>query len=202
METRKIKCYRLEELKGSAQTRVIGRFHAENIYWDTWENERHNSFDAICDCMCMNWSVDYDGEYSVCLGVDYYDAEDMQGASRVIAHIVNHWDFKVPKYVADEKKQQWYRKHEDSLAKNRYEDWMPTGYTSDYCLKEAYDAFVEMARKNKDVTLQDFCDCLADVFNKEYERDYDWKHSDAYVMEMCADSWYAEDGTDITHLVD
>lgn len=198
MEIKIIKCYRLEELEAEVQSDVINNFNESNYYWDVWKYERNKSFNAICECLDMTWQ-DSEGNYYV---YPAYEVRQMQGAGRVIAYIMNHWNFKTVMYTPSIKKRRWYKAHETSLAKNRYEDWLPTGYSADYCLKEAFDSFVGKAKRNKKVSLLMFCECLAEAFTKEYQNDYEWFHSDAYVLEKCADNWYTEDGIEVTHLID
>ena len=203
MEVKAIKAYRIEELKTSVKNSVINKYHNEH-YWncDLYGNERNTSFRAICDIFSFQL-FNYDDSYVV--GCETFDANEVKGIRRVVAYINNHYPFKRPIFSVIDKKDAFYKAHTNSLALSRYADWMPTGYTSDYCCKEAYEHFIEWVKEFHKVntcTLQDFMNFLENSFNEELKHDYDYYNSDAYVLEALEDDWFAEDGTNITGLVE
>ena len=201
MEKRIINAYRINELPGKVRTKIIQNYISEND-WDNWYPERNKSFMAICDLLELQL-FDYDGGYGV--GVERFNPEEVKGASRVIAYINNHVAFKKAMWCMDAKKNAFYEAHADALAKIRYTDWLPTGYTADYCLHEAYDKFIEWVReyhKTNTCTLQDFMYVLEDAFNHELNNDYDYYNSDDYAINALEGDWFAEDGTNITGLVE
>ena len=204
MEKRIINAYRIEELKTSIKNSVINKYHNEHYWdWDVYVNERNKSFQNICDMLGFQlFSYNDDKSYGV--GVEAFDADEIKGASRVIAYVVNRFPLKKAMWSVDEKKNAFYEAHADALAKSRYADWLPTGYTADYCLHEAYAKFIEWLKEfNKaDIcTLQDFMEFLEDAFNHELNNDYNYYNSDNYALEALEDDWFAEDGTNITGLV-
>ena len=202
MEIKAIKAYRIEELPGKVREHIIQKYLYEND-WDNWYNERNKSFMAICELLEFQLFSYDDKGYGV--GVEAFNADEVKGASRVIAYIVNRFPLKKAMYSVDEKKNEFYKVHSDSLALNRYTLWMPTGYVADFALKNAFDAFVKWVRKfhTKDTcTLANFCHFLEDAFNEELNHDYKYETSDDFVIEMLSDDWFAEDGTNITYLIE
>lgn len=199
--------YTIDQLPSDVQQRVCRDAIDANIYWDTWQDERNKSFDAICERLDLQWTTDTYDNYYVNEGSNEYWALDIQGASRVIAYIVNRWgDFKKPMYVDKDKHSTFYKllhKRGAALPQKFIEDAMPTGYCADYCFYEAYTEFLELARKNPyAITLADFCGCLANHFQKEYEADYEQATSIDYAMEfLCQDNYYTWYGKDITEVV-
>ena len=201
MEEKSIRAFRIEELPGKVREHIIQKYLYEND-WDNWYHERNKSFMAICDLLGFQL-FDYDGGYGV--GVERFDPEEVKGASRVIAYIVNRFPLKKAMYSIDEKKNKFYKVHSDSLALNRYTLWMPTGYVADFALQNAVDNFVAWIYKfhTKDTcTLTDFCKFLEGAFNEELNHDYEYETSDDFVIKMLSDDWFAEDGTNITGLVE
>lgn len=199
--------YTIDQLPSDVQQRVCQDAIDANIYWDTWQDERNNSFSAICDKLDLQWSCDnYDNYYVEETSNDYY-TKDIIGASRVIAYIVNRWgDFKVPMYVDKHKQGTFYKlMHKKGAARpQKYtEDAMLTGYCADYCFYEAYKEFIDLARQQPaTITLADFCGCLAGHFEKEYQADYEQATSIDYAMEfLCQDNYYTWQGKDITDIV-
>ena len=200
--------YTINQLSSDVQQRVCQDAIAANIYWDVWQDERSKSFDAICDTLDLCWAIDNYDNYYVESGnsPDYY-AKDIQGASRVIAYIVNRWgDFKQPMYIDKDKHSNFYKllhKKGAALPQKFTEDVMPTGYCADYCFYEAYTEFLDLARQHPDtITLADFCVCLAWHFEKEYQADYEQATSIGYAMEfLCQDNYYTWQGKDITDIV-
>lgn len=182
MKVKAIKAYRIEELQTSVKNSVINKYHNAHYWnWDLYSSERNKSFMAICDAFGFQL-FDYDGGYGV--GCEPFDAEEVKGIRRVVAYINNH---------------------ADALAKSRYADWMSTGYTADYCAQEAYQHFIEWVKKyhNEDTcNLQDFMYMLEDAFNHELNNDYDYYNSDDYAINALEDDWFAEDGTNITYLIE
>ena len=172
MEVKAIKAYRIEELQPSVKNSVINRYHNEHYWdWDVYANERNKSFMAICDLLGFQL-FNYGDDYGV--GGEAFEPEEVKGASRVVAYINNHVAFKKAILCMDAKKNAFYEAHADALAKSRYADWMPTGYTSDYCLHEAYDNFIEWVKefhKADTCTLQDFVQFLEGAFNHELTND-------------------------------
>ena len=203
MELKAIKAYRIEELQPSVKNSVINKYHNEHYWdWDLYGNERNKSFQNICEMLEFQL-FNYDGGYGV--GVEAFNPEEVKGASRVVAYINNHVALKKAMWCMDAKKNSFYEAHADALAKSRYADWLPTGYTADYCLHEAYDKFIEWAKQFHKVdicTLQDFMQFLEDAFNHELNNDYDYYNSDNYVLEALEGDWFAEDGTNITYLIE
>lgn len=199
--------YTIDQLPSEIQQRVCQDAIDANIYWDVWQDERNRSFDAICDCLALQWSCGgYDNYYVEETSCDYY-AKDIIGASRVIAYIVNRWgDFKKPMYINKDKHSNFYKllhKKDAALPQKFTEDAMPTGYCADYCFYEAYTEFIDLARQQPDtITLADFCGCLAGHFEKEYQADYEQATSIDYAMEfLCQDNYYTWQGKDITDIV-
>lgn len=202
MEIKAIKAFRIEELQPSVKNSVINKYHNEH-YWDKdlYCNERNKSFRTICDIFDFQL-FDYDDSYGV--GCEPFDAEEVKGIHRVVAYINNHYTFKRPMFSVIDKKDAFYKAHAKSLALTRYADWMPTGYTSDYCCKEAYERFIEWVKefhKSDSCTLQDFMHFLEGAFNKELNNDLEYYKSDDYAINALEDDWFAEDGTNITALV-
>ena len=199
--------YTIDQLPSDVQKRVCQDAIDANIYWDVWQDERNKSFDAICECLALQWTTDNYDNYYVNDDSDEYWALDIQGASRVIAYIVNRWgDFKKPMYVDKDKHSTFYKllhKKGAALPQKFTEDAMPTGYCADYAFYDAYAAFLELARKNPyAITLADFCGCLADAFYKEYQADYEQATSIDYAMEfLCLEHYYTWQGEDITDIV-
>lgn len=199
--------YTIDQLPSDVQKYVCQAAIDANIYWDTWQEERNNSFSAICDKLDLQWGCDnYDNYYVEETSNEWY-ARDIQGASRVIAYIVNRWgNFKVPMYIDKDKHSTFYKllhKKGAALPQKYTEDAMPTGYCADYCFYEAYAEFLDLARKQPDtITLADFCGCLASAFEKEYQADYEQATSLDYAMEyLCQGSYYTWQGEDITGIV-
>lgn len=203
MEKRIINAYRIEELQPSIKNSVINKYHNAHYWdWDVYANERNKSFQNICEMLGFQL-FNYDKGYGV--GVERFNPKEVKGASRVIAYINNHVAFKKAMWCMDAKKNTFYEAHAETLAKNRYADWLPTGYTADYCLHEAYDNFIKWVRehhKTKTCTLQDFMYRLEDSFNHELNTDYDYYNSDDYAINALEDDWFAEDGTNITNLIE
>lgn len=203
MEKRIINAYRIEELQPSVKNSVINKYHNEHYWnWDLYSSERNKSFRVICDILGFQL-FNYDDSYGV--GCEPFDAEEVKGIRRVVAYINNHYTFKRPMFSVIDKKDAFYKAHTNSLALTRYADWMPTGYTSDYCCKEAYDKFIEWVKefhKADTCTLQDFMQFLEDAFNHELNNDYDYYNSDDYALVALDADWFAEDGTNITALVE
>lgn len=203
MEVKAIKAYRIEELQPGVKNSVINKYHNEHYWnWDLYGNERNKSFRTICDIFGFQL-FDYDGSYGV--DCEPFDAEEVKGIRRVVAYINNHYTFKRPMFSIIDKKDTFYKEHANSLALSRYADWMPTGYTSDYCCKEAYERFIEWVKEFHKVdtcTLQDFMHFLEDAFNHELNNDYDFYNSDESALEALEDDWFAEDGTNITCLIE
>lgn len=199
--------YTIDQLPSDVQKQVCQKAIDANIYWDVWQEERNSSFSAICDKLDLQWSCDnYDNYYVEETSPEWY-ARDIQGASRVIAYIVNRWgDFKAPMYVDKDKHGTFYKllhKKGAALPKKYTEDAMSTGYCADYCFYEAYAEFLDLARKHPDtITLADFCGCLARHFEKEYQAAYEQATSIDYAMEfLCQDNYYTWQGKDITDVV-
>ena len=199
--------YTIDQLPSDVQKEVCQKAIDANIYWDVWQDERNKSFDVICDTLDLGWSVDnYDNYYVEETSSDYY-AKDIQGASRVIAYIINRWgDFKKPMYIDKDKHSTFYKllhKRGAALPQKFMEDAMPTGYCTDYTFYEAYAEFLDLARKQPEtITLADFCECLARAFEKEYQADYEQATSIDYAMEfLCQDCYYTWQGKDITDIV-
>ena len=193
--------YTIDELPDSVQRRLIDKELEDAVYEAAWATERAKSFTTICDALGLSWGDSLDGSIWVELQSDYTDDKYVKGARRVIAYIVNRWDFTAPAYT-DNKKLNALRK-KWTLAKSHMEDNTPTGYCADYCLLEAYTSFLEMARKKPDtVTLEDFCNLLAIQFDAEVERDYEQTTSDEYVKNfLLVNHFYTWQGKDITELV-
>ena len=207
MEVKAIKAFRIEELQPSVKSSIINKYHNEHYWdWDVYANERNKSFQNICDMLGFQlFSYDNDDDKGYGVGVEAFDPEEVKGASRVIAYINNHVAFKKAMWCMDAKKNAFYEAHADALAKIRYTDWLPTGYTADYCLHEAYDKFIEWVReyhKTNTCTLQDFMYVLEDAFNHELNNDYDYYNSDDYAIKAMDDDWFTEDGKNITALVE
>lgn len=205
MEFKAIKAFRIEELQPSVKNSVINKYHNEHYWdWDVYANERNKSFQNICDMFGFQlFSYDDDGIYGV--GVEAFDPEEIKGASRVVAYINNHVAFKKAIWCMDAKKNAFYEAHADALAKSRYADWLPTGYTADYCLHEAYDNFIAWVRKyhkTNTCTLQDFMYVLEGAFNHELNNDKDYYSSDDYAIKAMDDDWFTEDGKNITALIE
>lgn len=199
--------YTIDQLPSDVQKRVCQAAIDANIYWDVWQDERTHSFNAICDKLALQWDCDnYDNYYVEETNTEWY-AKDIQGASRVIAYIVNRWgDFKKPMYVDKDKHSNFYKllhKKGAALPQKYTEDAMPTGYCADYCFYEAYAEFLDLARKQPDtITLAAFWGCLAKHFKKEYQADYEQTTSIDYAMEfLCQDNYYTWQGKDITDIV-
>lgn len=198
--------YSIDELPEDVQRRLIDAALDNNVYWDNWEREREKSFSNICETLGLLWGR-YNGQWGdsthiwVELKSDYIYDKDIKGARRVIAYIVNRWNFKTAAYTDNSKLKALRKKW--TLAKRHMEDNIPTGYCADYCCMEAYDDFLELARTNPDtVTLEDFCKLLAHQFMSEEEKDYEQATSDEYVKEMLlADQYFTWDGTNITYIV-
>lgn len=199
--------YTIDQLPSDVQKQVCQAAIDANIYWDVWQDERNKSFDAICDTLDLRWSCDNYDNYYVNEDSSEYWTLDIQGASRVIAYIVNHWgSFKEPMYIDKDKHSNFYKllhKKGAALPKKFMQDVMPTGYCADYCFYEAYTEFIDLARKQPDtITLADFCGCLARHFEKEYQTDYEQATSMEYAMEfLCQDCYYTWHGKDITDIV-
>lgn len=199
--------YTIDQLPSDVQKEVAQKAIDDNYYWDVWQGGRNKSFDAICERLDLQWSCDnYDNYYVEETSPEWY-AKDIQGASRVIAYIRNRWgDFKNPMYVDKDKHSTFYKllhKRGAALPQKFTEDAMPTGYCADYCFYEAYAEFLELACKQPHtVTLADFCGCLADAFEKEYQADYEQATSIDYAIEfLCQDNYYTWQGKDITDVV-
>lgn len=199
--------YTIDQLPSDVQKQVCQDAIDANIYWDVWQDERNHSFNAICDKLELQWDCDnYDNYYVEETSNEWY-AKDIQGASRVIAYIVNRWgDFKRPMYIDKDKHSNFYKllhKKDAALPQKFTEDAMPTGYCADYCFYEAYKEFIDLARQQPDtITLADFCGCLAKHFEKEYQADYEQATSIDYAMEfLCQDNYYTWQGKDITDIV-
>lgn len=199
--------YTIDQLPSDVQKQVCQAAIDANIYWDVWQDERNRSFNVICDKLDLQWDTDnYDNYYVEETSNEWY-AKDIQGASRVIAYIVNRWgDFKKPMYIDKDKHSNFYKllhKKDVALPQKFTEDAMPTGYCADYCFYEAYAEFIDLARKQPDtITLAAFCGCLAMAFEKEYQADYEQATSIDYAMEfLCQDNYYTWQGKDITDVV-
>lgn len=199
--------YTIDQLPSDVQKQVCQDAIDANIYWDVWQDERNSSFNAICDKLALQWGCDnYDNYYVEETSPEWY-ARDIQGASRVIAYIVNRWgNFKTPMYVDKDKHGTFYKllhKKGAALPQKYTEDALPTGYCADYCFYEAYAEFLDLARQHPDtITLADFCNCLARHFEKEYQADYEQATSIDYAMEfLCQDNYYTWHGNDITDIV-
>ena len=201
MEEKSIRAFRIEELPGKVREHIIQKYLYEND-WANWYHERNKSFMAICDLLGFQL-FDYDGGYGV--GVERFDPEEVKGASRVIAYIVNRFPLKKAMYSIDETKNKFYKVQSDSLALNRYTLWMPTGYVADFALQNAVDNLVAWIYKfhtKGTCTLTDVCKFLEGAFNEELNHDYEYETSDDFVIKMLSDDWFAEDGTNITGLVE
>lgn len=199
--------YTIDQLPSDVQKQVCRAAIDANIYWDVWQDERNSSFNAICDKLDLQWDCDnYDNYYVEETSNEWY-AKDIQGASRVIAYIVNRWgDFRKPMYIDKDKHSNFYKllhKKDAALLQKFTEDAMPTGYCADYCFYEAYKEFIDLARQQPaTITLADFCGCLAGHFEKEYQADYEQATSIDYAMEfLCQDNYYTWQGKDITDIV-
>lgn len=199
--------YTIDQLTSDVQKQVCQAAIDANIYWDVWQDERNHSFNVICDKLDLQWDSDnYDNYYVEETSNEWY-AKDIQGASRVIAYIVNRWgDFKKPMYIDKDKHSNFYKllhKKDAALPQKFTEDAMPTGYCADYCFYEAYKEFIDLARQQPDtITLAAFCGCLAGHFEKEYQADYEQATSIDYAMEsLCQDNYYTWHGKDITDVV-
>lgn len=199
--------YTIDQLPSDVQQRVCQAAIDTNIYWDVWQDERNHSFSAICDKLDLQWECDnYDNYYVEETSNEWY-AKDIQGASRVVAYIVNRWgDFRKPMYIDKDKHSNFYKllhKKDAALPQKFTEDAMPTGYCTDYCFYEAYTKFINLARQQPNtITLADFCGCLADAFYREYDADYTQAHRIDYAMEfLCQDNYYTWQGKDITDIV-
>lgn len=199
--------YTIDQLPSDVQKRVCQDAIDANIYWDVWQKERNHSFNAICDKLDLQWSCDnYDNYYVEETSNEWY-TKDIQGASRVIAYIVNRWgSFKTPMYIDKDKHSNFYKllhKKGAALPQKFTEDALPTGYCADYCFYEAYAEFLDLARQQPaTITLADFCGCLAKHFEEEYQADYEQATSLDYAMEfLCQDNYYTWQGKDITDVV-
>ena len=199
--------YTIDQLPSDVQKQVCQDAIDANIYWDVWQEERNSSFSAICNKLDLQWDCDNYDNYYVNEDSSEYWALDIQGASHVIAYIVNHWgSFKKPMYIDKDKHSNFYKllhKKGAALPKKYTEDAMPTGYCVDYCFYEAYAEFLDLARQHPDtITLADFCGCLAGRFEKEYQADYEQATSIDYAMEfLCQDCYYTWNGKDITDII-
>lgn len=92
MEIKAIKAYRIEELQPNVKNSVINKYHNEHAWnWDLYSSERNKSFMAICNLLGFQL-FDYDGGYGV--GVEGFDTDEVKGASRVIAYVVNRFPLK------------------------------------------------------------------------------------------------------------
>lgn len=83
--------YTIDQLPSDVQKQVCQDAIDANIYWDVWQEERNSSFSAICNKLDLQWDCDNYDNYYVNEDSSEYWALDIQGASRVIAYIVNHW---------------------------------------------------------------------------------------------------------------
>lgn len=199
--------YTIDQLPSDVQKQVCQDAIDANIYWDVWQEERNHAFNAICDKLDLQWSCDnYDNYYVEETSNEWY-TKDIQGASRVIAYIVNRWgSFKTPMYIDKDKHSNFYKllhKKGAALPQKFTEDALPTGYCTDYCFYEAYAEFLDRARQQPaTITLAAFCRCLARQFEKEYQADYEQATSIDYAMEfLCQDNYYTWHGKDITDVV-
>lgn len=196
--------YTIDQLPSDVQKQVCQAAIDANFYWDVWQDERNRSFNVICDKLDLQWDTD---NYYIVETINEWYAKDIQGASRVIAYIVNRWgDFKKPMYIDKDKHSNFYKllhKKDAALPQKFTEDTMPTGYCADYCFYEAYKEFLDLARTQPaTITLADFCSCLAMAFEKEYQADYEQATSIDYAMEfLCQDNYYTGHGKDITDIV-
>lgn len=198
--------YTIDELPDDVQRHLIQQAIDTNVYEDNGEREREKSFSNICDTLGLSWGR-YNGQWGdstsiwVELDSDYIYDKDIKGARRVIAYIVNRWDFKTAAYTDNSKLKALRKKW--ALAKSHMDDNLPTGYCADYCCVDAYSDFLALARKKPDtVTLEDFCKLLAYHFMDVEEKDYEYKISDEYAKEfLLVDQYYTWDGTNITYIV-
>lgn len=199
--------YTINQLSTGVQERVCKQAIDDNYYWDMWAEDRNNSFESICNILDLTYSWDNYDNCHVDVASPDYEAAEIQGARRVIAYIVNHWDnFKRPVYVDKDKKPTMYKlvhKDKNALPKSWQEDYLPTGYCADYSFYNAYARFLKEARiAPQEVTLDNFCYYLAKAFEHEYESAYEQTHSIEYAKEyLCEDCYYSWDGEDITAFV-
>lgn len=199
MEIKTIKAYRIEDLPGKVQTKIIEDY-LYTTDWDNWKHERNKSFCAICDLLGFQLFSYGDGGYSV--GVE---AVEVKGASRVIAYVLNRFPLKKVAWNVDEKKNSFYKAHSAALALNRYTVWMPTGYVADFCYMDAFEAFVKWVSKFKTAdtcTIEDFCRFLEGAFNEFLNSEYNSQTSDEFIMEQLSEDWFTADGTNISALID
>lgn len=199
--------YTIDQLPRDVQKEVCQEAIDAKEYWDAWQWKREASFNAICNRLALQWEQDSYDNYHVDEDSPTFYASDIKGASRVIAYIVNRWgDFKIPVYAGKDKHTGFYKmchKKDVVLSPQFLKDKLLTGYCADYAFYDAFTAFVDYARQHPDtVTLADFCGCLAEAFQKEYEADYEQAHSIDYAMEcLCNDKYYTWQGEDITNIV-
>ena len=199
--------YTIDLLPSDVQKEVCQEAIDDNEYWDVWQEEREESFNAICGRLGLQWEQDIYDNYHVEEDSPTFYASDIKGARRVIAYIVNHWGvFKIPMYVNKDKHNTFHKllnKKDAALPQKFLEDKLLTGYCVDYTFYEAFSAFVDYARQHPDtVTLSTFCRRLAATFTKEYEADWEQAHSIDYAMEcLCNDKYYTWQGEDITNIV-
>lgn len=199
--------YTIAQLPSGVQKEVCQEAIDAQEYWDTWQQEREEAFNVICDRLALQWEQDNYNNYHVDADSPTFYASNVKGASRVIAYIVNHWgNFKAPMYVNKDKHATFCKllhKKGAALPQKFLEDKLLTGYCTDYTFYEAFSAFVDYARQHPDtVTLATFCRRLADAFTKEYEAAYEQAHSIDYAMEyLCNDRYYTWQGEDITAIV-
>ena len=199
------KVFRFDELSEEAKEKAITNF-LENHDEYIWLREIENSAKAIAKVFGIQINFEYDGwnrcyaNWSVS-NCEFCDEELELSKARLIAWIVNRFDFKVLDYnirckAMAQSKKGYYRMFRWAFAKNRYSDNMLTGYCDDYCTMEAYKEIIDSMKKGEHITLETFFDTLCKHFAKAATNEIDYQNSDEFAIEMIEanDYEFYEDG--------
>ena len=196
MKTVTIKLYNFDELSDDAKEKARDWWRSGDDVFP-WAYEFSGSVKAIENALDVSFFDISVGSYRPY----WYDENDDNDAEnmcfcRAVAYINNRFDFKKIPWTYPTKKPFVVGRDVPlkpvgvALAKNVYDDNLPTGYCSDYVTHESYKKFIEYGRKHKSAKLSDFFDILACGLRDEIESEYDFMQSDEYIDDILSNNDY------------
>lgn len=210
----KLKLYDLEDLHEDIQKRILEE-ERQKLYNDEFHGyfEREDFFQKAQEIFEL---------YSCEIGVDSYDNVYIRSNSlnedylymdfkRGIKYILSVIPLKAFSYSYKEKHKLLHKKLIENYNRHKlyskvyninvvtsvkhYEDYLYTGYYTDYCYLEAIQEFITDFNKSKNYNLniKDFLKILVNHYQKEYNSLNDSLYSDEYIKEFITNEWYFDE---------
>lgn len=201
MKTININLYSLSELKGAAKEKALDNLRYN--YELALQKENGDSVQAIADILhCESDINSYDG-ININVRLNSKDGDDVLYLSgvRSYKYIYNHFikNLIKPK-IYKSSKYTMYKKTNINLSFN-IDDI--TGYCLDYCLLDAYKAFIQNFTKNS-LTVKDFFEIVEDKLSTDWTNDNKSQLNDNCLIEYAdANNFlYFKDGSSFTRKIE